>query len=256
MKRKLVVLANDRPGLETVKYLIKRKENIERIYLHSPKFRRLGDEIIKASKLPKEKIFLDKDLKDPEHVKGLQELAPDYIISIYWKWLLSPEVLKAAKINNLNFHPGMLPVGRGWYPHVYSFMNGTPTGVTIHVMDSGMDTGPIWAQEEIQVDPYDTCDTIYYKLQDKFISLFQKIWPDIISGKIAPYPQDHSKATVFTLDQINTLDLLELDKPTTGRKVINQLRARTFGKKGFCYYMENGQKVYVAIKLSPTPDFN
>jgi methionyl-tRNA formyltransferase len=174
---------------------------------------------------------------------------------VYWKWLLSKDVLDTAD-SNVNFHPALLPIGRGWYPHVQSFMNGTPTGVTIHVMDSGMDTGPLWAQREVPIEPYDTCYSIYFKLQSKLISLFQEIWPKILKGEISPISQDESKAIVYTKEETNVLDVLDLDAPTTARKVINQLRSRSFGKKGFLYYIDNGKKVYVTITLSPTPEMS
>lgn len=256
MSKKLVVLANDRPGLEVVKYLISSGENIFRLYIHREKYRKCGKEIIDASKCNEHDIFEDYLLKDQKHILELKELLPDFIVSVYWKWLLNKEVLQCATQGNVNFHPALLPLGRGWYPLVMSLYKGyPPIGVTLHQMNEGMDTGPIWAQKEVDVYPIDTCDKVYYRLQKEIVELFKEKWPLIASGKIKPIPQDEKNAITYYKSDINTLDKIDLNKEGTFNEFINLLRARSFGNKGFAYYEVNNQKIYVNIRLGNDSNF-
>jgi methionyl-tRNA formyltransferase len=255
MSQRIVLLANDAPGLAVAKYLVSNGDEIVRLYLHEPELQKLATEITVAAGTPPELIFSASALRDAEHVEELRALRPDYIITVYWAHLLTEAVISTATKGTVNFHPALLPINRGWYPHVHSIIDGTPTGVTLHAIDATADTGPIWAQREVPLSPYDTADTIYYRLQDEIVRLFQETWPLIASGQLTPVPQDESKAIYRKKSAITALDRLDLDATMTVRELVNLLRARTFGTRGFAYYEEGGQRVYLNLRLSPTTSF-
>ena len=191
-------------------------------------------------------------LRDPEHVAALAALGPDFIVTVYWAHLISTEVIATARRGTVNFHPALLPVNRGWYPHVHSIVDGSPTGVTLHAVDAGADTGPIWAQREVPLTPYDTAGTIYARLQDEIVALFRETWPAIVMGELVPVPQDDARAVYHDNSEVDALDELRLDDVMRVGDVIDRLRARSFGSRGFAWYEVDGERVYANLRLGRT----
>jgi methionyl-tRNA formyltransferase len=174
----------------------------------------------------------------------------DYIVTVFWPYLLKSQIIDLAKASTVNFHPALLPINRGWYPHVFNILNQTKAGVTLHCIDSGADTGPIWAQSEVPIYPSDTSDKLYFRLQSEMVTLFCKSWDKIINNKIKPVPQDHKMANYNSIKDVQAYDQIHLDNKYTGREIINRLRARTFGNNGYAYFVDDsGDKIRVAIAL-------
>jgi len=245
-------MANDKPGVEVAKYLKNNGEDIVRLYTHEKEAQKLTDSIILASGC--EEVFEANYLKDPSHVDKLASLQADFIITVYWAYLLKPDVIRCAN-DTVNFHPALLPINRGWFPHVHSIIDGSPLGVTLHRIDEGADTGPIWTQKEVELFPTDTAKTVYDRLQDEMVGLFRKDWENIKNGLITPQEQDHGKAIYHKKKEIEEMNFFDLDENSTVRDFLNKLRARSFGDLGFAYFEENNQKIYLNLRLSDKSDF-
>jgi methionyl-tRNA formyltransferase len=251
---RVILLANDAPGLEVARYLRARGDQIVRLYLHDPERRRLGEEIAAAANASTE-WFAAAALRDREHVSALPELGPDYIVTVFWAHLLSDEVLSSARRGTVNFHPALLPHNRGWFPHVHSIVDGSPAGVTLHAMDAGADTGPIWAQRSLAVEPWDTAFTLQKRLQAAIVELFRETWPRIVDGTLQPTPQSEAGASFHGRADVDALDHLDLGAPTTGRRFLDVLRARSYGDRAFAFFEEEGRRVYVNVRLGLDPEF-
>jgi len=245
-------MANDLPGYEVAKHIINSGDTILRVYLHNNDNVKYGDEIIKASKC--DHIFTADDLKNEKHVDSLKKLNADFIVTVYWAHLLKPNVINSVK-DTVNFHPALLPINRGWFPHVHSIIDGSPLGVTLHRIDEGADTGPVWVQKEVYLSEFDTAKTIYYRLQNEIIDLFKNNWIKIRDGEITPTNQDETEAIYHSKSEINDMDEIDLSSTISNEGLIKKLRARSFGNLGFAYYVENGKKVYLNIRLSDTNKF-
>ena len=76
----------------------------------------------------------------------------DIIISFGYKKLLKTKVIKAARRPIINLHMSYLPYNRGAHPNYWSFIDNTPRGVTIHEIDTGIDTGNIIIQKKIKLN--------------------------------------------------------------------------------------------------------
>ena len=252
--KKIVLMANDYVGLMITKDIVSRGDEIVRLYLHEEHNSKMASEIIDASKCSQDQIFYANSLKNQTDIESLKQLNADFIITVYWAYLLKPDVINSVK-DTVNFHPALLPINRGWFPHVHSILDGTPLGVTIHRIDEGADTGPIWAQKEVQLLNHDTAKTVYIRLQEEIINLFAQNWDDIKNGNIKPFEQDHNKAIYHSKNEINDLDLINLNKKMSARELINILRARSFGDLGFAYFEENNKKVFLNLRLSETSNF-
>jgi methionyl-tRNA formyltransferase len=255
-KKRIALFANHRPGIEIAKFFTNRndREEIVALYLSGVDVNN-DNEIRNALNLEASRVFLGKGIVlDQYHVDWLQQQDIDAIICVYWPWILKENVFNLVKVT-VNFHPAYLPINRGWYPHVHSLIDGSKTGVTLHQIQSGADTGPIWAQREVVIQPLDTAKTIYERLQTEIISLFKEKWNDIISGNITPTQQDESIANYHAKKEIEILDHIDLEQEIKAGDLINLLRARSFGKRGFAYYLQNGKKVYINLSLADRDQF-
>ncbi|WP_080965558.1 formyltransferase family protein [Chromobacterium subtsugae] len=253
---KIALFANHAPGLHIAQYLSScaATDSVSALYI-SDEQKENDQAIINSLNVPSDRIFRGKDIvKDPDHIQWFRKQDFDAIITVYWPWLLNKEIFSASPIT-VNFHPALLPINRGWFPHVHSLIDGSKTGVTLHKIEDGADTGAIWAQKEIPIQALDTAKDIYDKLQFEIVDLFKEKWPDIKNGRITPLIQDESKAVYHAKKEIEQLDFIELEKEYSARELINKLRARTFGNRGFAYYEENGEKIYIKISLSRTSKF-
>jgi len=249
---KVILLADKRVGFEICKYLSSVNEDISRIYIKNS-----DDEYaqkIKNSFQSSTDIFVSEDLKNKSHIEELKKIETDFMITVYWPYLLKPEIFNSSKNGCINFHPALLPLNRGWYPHVHNILNGSDAGVTLHLIDENADTGTILVQRKIKVESSDTAFSLYEKLQDKIIQLFKDSWLQIKNGEIKPTPQDEKAATYYNKSDV--VDYIDLDKKYTGKELINILRARTFGEKGFAYFKDGDKKIFLNLRLNYDGNFN
>ena len=135
-------------------------------------------------------------LRRPEAATELRELAPDVIVVAAFGQILPPEVLAIPPHGCLNVHASLLPRYRGAAPIAAAILAGEEqTGVTLMLIDEGMDTGPILAQAECEIEPQDTTGSLSAKLAHLGAELLIETLPRWLDGRIAPQPQDDSLAT-------------------------------------------------------------
>jgi len=247
---RIYLMANDWPGSQVAKILLENGDQIERLYLHPADLQKDVEAVKVNAKVADEQIYDASVVNDPAHLSEVQNNPPDFIITVFWSFLLKPEFFNLAK-NTLNFHPALLPINRGWYPHVHSIIDGSPTGVTLHAINEKADSGPIWVQKEVALRDSDTAFEIYHRLQKEIVELFREQWPLIKTGKVQPAAQDESRAVYHKKRETEQLDMIDLEKEYTAKEFIDLLRARSFGDRGFAYIEKDGRKFYLNIKISP-----
>jgi methionyl-tRNA formyltransferase len=129
-------------------------------------------------------------------VEKLAALAPDLIVVAAFGLLLPPEVLNLPKLGCLNVHPSLLPRHRGASPVAAAILQGDEkTGVTIMLLDKGMDTGLILNQREVPISDEDTTGSLGVKLAKVGAQLLIETLPLWIEGRIKPRAQDDSAAS-------------------------------------------------------------
>ena len=85
------------------------------------------------------------------HSKGvIQKVDYDLIISFGYCKIINRSILDRIKCPIINLHISYLPFNRGAHPNFWSFFDNTPSGVTIHLIDEGIDTGPIIYQKIVK----------------------------------------------------------------------------------------------------------
>jgi methionyl-tRNA formyltransferase len=127
-----------------------------------------------------------------------ERLAPDLILSVFYRDLLSARVLAAARLAALNLHPSLLPAYRGRAPINWVLVNGeTETGITLHHMVAKADAGDIVAQRAVPIAPRDTALSLYLKVEQAGIDLLAEALPLVAAGRAPRIPQDLSRSTYF-----------------------------------------------------------
>ncbi len=110
----------------------------------------------------------------------------DWIISYGYKHIIKSSEIKQAKNSIINLHISYLPYNRGCDPNFWSWYEDTPKGVSIHKVDEGIDTGPIYARKIVEFTEHETLASSYDKLKKSIENLFYEIFEDIINGKLLP----------------------------------------------------------------------
>jgi methionyl-tRNA formyltransferase len=120
----------------------------------------------------------------PVNEEFLQRNAIDFIVVYGYRHIIKKPVIDHLKGRVVNLHISLLPWNRGADPNLWSFLEDTPKGVTIHYVDEGLDTGDIIAQKELSFDDdHETLATTYEKLSFEIVDLFEQHWPHILFGK-------------------------------------------------------------------------
>jgi phosphoribosylglycinamide formyltransferase-1 len=101
---------------------------------------------------------------DKEIISALTALQPDLVVSAGFMRILSAECV--TKFKTVNSHPALLPLFPGAHAVRDALAAGaTKTGTTIHWVDAGVDTGAIIAQEEVEITPSDTEESLHERIK-------------------------------------------------------------------------------------------
>lgn len=131
-------------------------------------------------------VWYAKDkIKNFENLKNF-----DLIVSFGYRHILNKSLIETSKCPIINLHISYLPWNRGAHPNFWSFFDCTPSGVSIHLIDEGIDTGPIIYQKYVDFNKVDiTFSQSHRKLIDEIELLFKTNIVDIINGSYRAFPQ-------------------------------------------------------------------
>jgi methionyl-tRNA formyltransferase len=128
----------------------------------------------------------------------LKNNSVDFIISYRYRHVIRKKIIDYLPKKIINLHISLLPWNKGADPNLWSFLEDTRKGISIHHIDEGIDTGDIIFQKEIFFDEKnETLASSYKKLNSEIIDLFKINWPLIKKGKAKSFKQ--SKGGSFHL---------------------------------------------------------
>ncbi|HEV2458972.1 MAG TPA: formyltransferase family protein, partial [Ktedonobacterales bacterium] len=140
------------------------------------------------------------DLRTSATSDALASYAPDAICVSCFPWRLPTAILRLPRLGCLNVHPALLPDTRGPDPLFWTFHRGdATTGVTIHLMDEGLDSGPILLQESIFVPDGITELLLERTCAEVGSRLLVQALAALASGAAQPQPQDETRAIRYPL---------------------------------------------------------
>jgi methionyl-tRNA formyltransferase len=130
----------------------------------------------------------------------VRQLHPAVIVTAAYGQILRPAILEIPPRGVLNVHPSLLPRWRGASPISATILAGDDeTGVSIMLMDAGMDTGPVLSSTNVRTSPDDTTGTLTEKLAKVGADLLVDTLPRWLTSEIEPEPQDDSRASTTRL---------------------------------------------------------
>ena len=246
---KILYFGNNWLGYQVLKCLKEHGDEVVGLVIHPPRKQKYVSEIRQIANLPSARIFDGDKLNNPELIESIKSLAPDIGLAVLFDYILKPEFLSIFPQGVVNLHPSYLPYNRGQYPNVWSIIEGTPSGVTLHYMDEGIDTGAIIAQKRVPVEMVDTGETLYRKLEQASLALFSESWPLVRAGRAPRISQSGEIGTYHGTHDVEAINEIDLDRPYVARDFINVLRARTFPPYKGAYFIANGKRVYMRLGL-------
>lgn len=249
MEAGLVVCAADRVGLEVVRFVLGQKRVPLSAFILHPRDpggcnKGIGAEVSSRSDAP---LY-----HDPEsflaHSRG-SSTRPSLGILAWWPVIVKEPLLSLPQRGWVNFHPSLLPYNRGKHPNFWALRSSTPFGVSLQMIDAGIDTGPVIAQRQIEVGWTDNAKTLHDAARKEIVSLFIEKFDSIVDNTLPPVQQDESLATSHHSSEIEKASRIELDTPTTARDVLNLIRARTFPPHPGAWFEEDGEQYEVRIDV-------
>lgn len=195
-------------------------------------------------------VFVHSLLTTKEQLRVIRDIEPDYVVSCGYRHIVPEEILDIPSEGCLNLHASYLPYNRGANPNVWSIVDDTPAGVTIHWMDAGIDTGDIIAREKVSVGFSDTGKDLYERLEDAQVELFQDVWPDILSGEVAEMSQSEEAGSSHQASEFDELCQLDPDEEVRVEDFLNRLRALTFPPYDNAEIEIDGETYYVEIDIT------
>ncbi len=194
--------------------------------------------------------YTDNSFQSLDVTKNIKEIIAKYdvVLSLHCKQIFPKDIVNSLKC--INIHPGLNPYNRGWFPHVFSMIDNSPVGVTIHEMDEKLDHGPIIAQKELQIFAWETSFDVYCRLQELELKLLQDNLLSILTGNYNVFNCD-TRGTIHNKKDFNDLYSIDLNKTVTFKQAIDYFRAMTFnGHNNAYFYDDTNQKIYVEIHLN------
>jgi UDP-2,4-diacetamido-2,4,6-trideoxy-beta-L-altropyranose hydrolase len=246
---RLLYCGNNRVGRDTLRWLIEQGEKIVAVVAHPESRCTCGQEILDLAQSAGAEIFRADQIRRGDCIARLQELQIDVGLSVYFGYILRKPLIDLPSEGFYNLHPAWLPYNRGAHPNVWSIVESTPAGATLHVLDEGIDTGDIVLRKEVPVEESDTAETLYRKCEDACREVFRNGWPLIRSGNPPRTVQKQQEGTFHRVADLARLDRIDLDRTYTARELIDQIRARTFPPHAGAHFICNGRKVFLRIEM-------
>ena len=133
----------------------------------------------------------------------------DWLVSYGYRHIIDAATL--ARYRAVNLHVSYLPWNRGADPNFWAWRDGTPHGVTLHVIDEGIDTGPLIAQRLVDMTDHETLRTSYAKLKAEAEEMFYATWPLIRLGYWGYWPTPQPEGGSF--HRVGEMPALSWDTP-------------------------------------------
>jgi methionyl-tRNA formyltransferase len=141
-------------------------------------------------------IFQPEKVRDASFLETFYQLKPDMVVVVAFGQILPKVIIDYPPMQCLNIHPSLLPKYRGAAPLNWPIISGeTKTGVTIMLMDEGMDSGDILLQQKTEIGAAETFGELHDRLAQLGAILLIKTIEQVVAGTTKRQPQDTSGVT-------------------------------------------------------------
>jgi methionyl-tRNA formyltransferase len=175
------------------------------------------------------------------------EAEAELFLSLEFDQLIRPGAFSTAQLFNVHF--SLLPKYRGMFTSTWPILNDEiSSGVTLHVIDEGIDTGPIIDQQSFSINPKATARDLYLDCIKNAICLLERNLIEILKGRCISVEQSRDGASYYSKKSLNFSQAeIDLDRPA--REVLNFVRAFCFREYQLPCFL--GREVVRAQMVSP-----
>lgn len=160
------------------------------------------------------------------HLEDMYDIEDLVFLSTEYDRIIKPHLFKTKQLYNIHF--SLLPAYKGCYPSVWPILNGEEcVGVTLHKMDSGIDTGEIIAQKRFKLSKKETSYSLYTRYVSEGTKLVVKYVDKLIKNHYTSRPQSATGSTYYSKKSID-FDNLKVDMNVTAEQIDRQIRAYCF----------------------------
>ncbi len=161
----------------------------------------------------------------------------EIIISVLYDKILGPQYITNKKC--FNFHPGVLPEYKGAGAFSWVLINKEKkAGITLHLMDEGIDTGDIIEIREFLISPYDTAHSLFLRGEAVIYKMFKDWFHELLMGEYVAIPQNPKDGDLYLRRDLQR-----------AKNLTRFIKAFHFPGKEAAYYMSrSGKKVYLTFK--------
>ncbi len=184
------------------------------------------------------RYFQPTDVNDQAFVDDCRRLEPDLFIAVGYTLKLGSELLSVPRVAAVNFHASLLPAYRGLHPVFWALHHGERTsGVTVHHLDAGLDTGPIAYQAPVRVRRRDSVETLYDRIISRSLPLVGRVVRAAQNGLLPRRFQDNQRASYFSKvrDRHYRIDW---------RQPAGTIESRVYSAPGKFYIEWSGRRIY------------
>jgi methionyl-tRNA formyltransferase len=250
-----IAFAGDRePAVDCLAILLEASVKPEVLMISGPDRATHAESLLEMSGLTPDRVLVGPQFREQSALELLRSLDLDYVVGVHFPYIIPDAVLDIPRIGVLNLHPALLPYNRGWHTPSWAILDETPIGVTLHFMDSGIDTGDIVAQVELEIRPEDTAHTLYLRLLELEVELFKDAWPLLASGSPPRKPQSRDEGTNHVRGDLgaDSVRRLDLEASLPVKDLLRTLRALTTNDVDEAAYFEQaGRRYLVQITITP-----
>jgi methionyl-tRNA formyltransferase len=168
-------------------------------------------------------------VSDDNFLSNFEKVDFDLTISAHFQRILPAQLFNRARIGGVNLHPSLLPKYRGMSPQHWPIVLGDAnTGVTVHYIDEGVDTGRILRQVNVSMES----DIYIHELQKKFLDIYKTIMVDAVECAIKGDPgQPQSTDSGLYFHKVRDEDM-EISLKLGVNRAYGQIRAFSFPYAG------------------------
>lgn len=202
----------------------------------------------------REEVTIQCLVTESDQLRLIRTLEPDIVVSVGFGHLVPEEVLVVPPAGCINLHPSYLPYNRGASPNVWSIVEDTPAGVTLHYMSAEIDRGDIIARREVDSRFDDSGKSLYRRLEQAQFELFTDEWPAIERGEVSAEPQASDTGSYFSTNDFRDLCRLDPKATVEVKELLDRLRALTFPPFANAHLEVDGERYYVNVDITHEDD--
>lgn len=187
-------------------------------------------------------IFQPLRIRDRDTIDWIHSFKADCAVVVAYGQILPQLFLDGFPLGAVNVHASLLPDYRGAAPIQRSMLAGeVRTGVTIMLMDAGMDTGPVLAQQEIPIHPEDNFLTLHDRLAHSGAELLCTTLKQWRQGAVVPRPQNDELATYAPPISKGEQQIVWSEP---AHRIVNRIRAFDPTPGAFAWYRRRRLKLF------------